>query len=74
MVAVDEVLWKVWDSIGVNHVSEARRVFLVCRGIVRLLYSGASDLDLMLCHAKLETEAMGHQFGIREVSWGRPFR
>ena len=30
-------------------------------GIVRLLYSGASDLDLMLCHAKLETEAMGLQ-------------
>jgi hypothetical protein len=30
-------------------------------GIVRLRYAGASDLDRMLCHAKLETEAMGLQ-------------
>jgi hypothetical protein len=44
LAAVDEVLWTVWDPIGVNDIPEARDEYsCYAPQVLELLQSGASD-------------------------------
>lgn len=60
LALIDEILWELWDPIGVNDVPAARSEYSAyTAGIYRLLRAGASDGDLMRHLASIETDRMG---------------
>jgi hypothetical protein len=60
IAAIDEVLWRDWDPIGINGVLEARGEYSsYVSGVFSLLQTGASDADLMSYLSGIESGRMG---------------
>jgi hypothetical protein len=60
LAAVDEVLWRVWDPIGVNDAHEARDEYSgYAAGVLGLLLRGVDDGEIVRHLRTIETERMG---------------
>jgi hypothetical protein len=59
-VAIEEILWRVWDPIGVNDAPEARNEYTTyVPGVQQLLQHQATDAEIMAHLIQIETERMG---------------
>jgi len=57
---IDDVLWNVWDPIGVNDVPEARDEYQSYIGAVFHLLEDRVDEERIVSHLyRIETEQMG---------------
>ena len=69
---IDEILWNVWDPIGVNNADAARDEYHgYISGIFRLLEDGAAEEQIAKHLHQIETESMGltsDEFHCREVA------
>jgi len=69
LAAIDEVLWRLWDPIGVNDIPEARDEYSsYAAGVLGLLRRGAGDEQIIRHLQAIETERMG-----LPVSFTRPY-
>ncbi|HYW08872.1 MAG TPA: hypothetical protein VE913_18055 [Longimicrobium sp.] len=67
-LAVDSILWNVWDPIGVNDAPEARDEYTsYAPEVTGLLVAGASDNEIRSYLAGIILESMG-------LSWVNPDR
>jgi hypothetical protein len=58
--AIDRVLWKVWDPIGVNDSPEARHEYSAyANDVLALLKTGAGEEGIIEHLSREETETMG---------------
>jgi hypothetical protein len=58
--AIDEILWRLWDPIGVNDMPEARDEYSsYAPGILGLLRRGADDEEIARHLRMIESERMG---------------
>ena len=58
--AIDEILWKDWDPIGVNNSQEARDEYhSYIGGAFRLLEDRADENQIAMHLHQIETEHMG---------------
>lgn len=58
--AIDEILWRLWDPIGVNDAPEARDEYSAyAAGVLDLLRRGADDEEVVRHLRSIESERMG---------------
>lgn len=60
VATIDDILWRVWDPIGVNDVPAARDEYAsYAPGILTLLRRGADDAEIIRHLQTIEAERMG---------------